>query len=174
LEDGIVSADIYHVPRLDGTDEAGWRRDFMTVAPMFPKWFTEELVERAARLYVAWRRNRRQAWTIVSPMVALDRVVRAFDEGRDKLDRADSLARLRETEWLTYECRDDGNEIWSMTVANAARTLGISEGAVRQAIAAGKIRARKFGGTYLVSDDSVEFYKRNSRRRGPKPRLVQQ
>jgi excisionase family DNA binding protein len=59
-----------------------------------------------------------------------------------------------------------------MTVAEAAREIGISQGAVRQAIAAKKIRAKKFGATHMVNRCSVEVYKKTSRRRGPKPRTT--
>jgi excisionase family DNA binding protein len=59
-----------------------------------------------------------------------------------------------------------------MTVAEAAREIGISPSAVRQAIAAKKIRAKKFGGTHMVNRHSAEVYKKTSRRRGPKPRAA--
>ena len=55
---------------------------------------------------------------------------------------------------------------FTMKVIEAAAALGYSEGAVRQAIAGGRLAARKVGGVYLVDRDAVAAYD-TSKRRGP-------
>lgn len=55
-----------------------------------------------------------------------------------------------------------------LSVASAARRLGISDSATRQAITAGRLRARKDGGTWYVDAASVESFVVSNR--GPKPR----
>lgn len=57
---------------------------------------------------------------------------------------------------------------YTMTVPEAAKQLGISESAVRQAIYAGRLRARKEGGTYYLDPASVGGYRVS--RRGPRRR----
>lgn len=46
-----------------------------------------------------------------------------------------------------------------MTVKEAAEALGISEGRVRQLIGEGVLDAEKFGGLWVVTEDSVEARK---------------
>jgi excisionase family DNA binding protein len=55
---------------------------------------------------------------------------------------------------------------YTMTVPEAARQLGISESAVRQAVYANRLRARKDGGTYYLDPQSVASYRVS--RRGPR------
>jgi excisionase family DNA binding protein len=57
---------------------------------------------------------------------------------------------------------------YTMTVPEAAKQLGISESAVRQAIYSTRLRARKDGGTYYVDPNSVAGYRVS--RRGPRRR----
>jgi excisionase family DNA binding protein len=59
-------------------------------------------------------------------------------------------------------------ERYTMTVPEAASQLGVSESAVRQAIYAGRLRARKEGGTYYLDPSSVGGYRVS--RRGPRRR----
>lgn len=58
---------------------------------------------------------------------------------------------------------------FTMTVADAAREIGITESAVRLAITQGRLAARKVGATYSVDPESVTAYPRAPR--GPKPAL---
>lgn len=60
---------------------------------------------------------------------------------------------------------------YTMTVAEAAGQLGISESAVRQAVYANRLRARKDGGAYYIDPLSVAAY-RVSRRGPPRRRGV--
>lgn len=55
---------------------------------------------------------------------------------------------------------------FTMTVPDAAKQLCISESAVRQAIYAGRLRARKDGGTYYLDPESVSGYRVS--KRGPR------
>jgi hypothetical protein len=55
----------------------------------------------------------------------------------------------------------------TMSVSAAADYLEMTPGAVRAAIAAGKIAAEKQGGSYVVNYESAAEYKRTSVRRGP-------
>lgn len=57
---------------------------------------------------------------------------------------------------------------YTMTVPDAAKQLGISESAIRQAIYASRLRARKDGGTYYLDPASVAGYRVS--RRGPRRR----
>jgi excisionase family DNA binding protein len=61
-----------------------------------------------------------------------------------------------------------GRARYTMTVPDAARQLGISESAVRQAIYSNRLRARKDGGTYYLDPQSVAGYRVS--RRGPRRR----
>lgn len=60
----------------------------------------------------------------------------------------------------------------SLTVAETAAELGISPGAVRQAIGAGNLEASKEGGRYAVVAESVSSYRARVKRRGPKAGAV--
>jgi len=61
---------------------------------------------------------------------------------------------------------------YTMTVPESAKQLGISESAVRQAIYANRLRARKEGGTYYLDPSSVGSYRVS--RRGPRRRDASQ
>jgi excisionase family DNA binding protein len=76
----------------------------------------------------------------------------------------DCIARKRFPQTTTAAAR----ERYTMTVPEAARQLGISESAVRQAIYATRLRAHKDGGTYYLDPRSVASYRVS--RRGPRRR----
>lgn len=61
---------------------------------------------------------------------------------------------------------------YTMTVPDAAKQLGISESAVRQAIYANRLSALKDGGTYYLDSQSVASYRVS--RRGPRRREPEQ
>lgn len=62
------------------------------------------------------------------------------------------------------------NAAFSMTVAEAAAELGISESAVRQAIAAKHLASTKRGNVHLIDPQSIATYRERVVRRGPTPK----
>ncbi|UJR81510.1 helix-turn-helix domain-containing protein [Sandaracinus amylolyticus] len=60
------------------------------------------------------------------------------------------------------------NAAFSLTVAEAAERLEMSEGAVRQAIASEKLAAVKRGNVYLIDPASIATYRERVARRGPR------
>jgi hypothetical protein len=59
---------------------------------------------------------------------------------------------------------------FTVTVTDAAEQLGVHPSAIRQAIAATKLSARKIGGTHYIDPRSIASYRVS--RRGPKPRAT--
>ncbi|MEM1213840.1 MAG: helix-turn-helix domain-containing protein [Planctomycetota bacterium] len=55
-----------------------------------------------------------------------------------------------------------------LVVAEAAETLGVTEGRVRQLCRDGELDARAAGGTWLIDRQSAESYQRRPRGREPK------
>jgi excisionase family DNA binding protein len=60
------------------------------------------------------------------------------------------------------------NAAFALTVSEAAARLGITEGAVRQAITSEKLAAVKRGSAYFIDPASVETYRARVKRRGPR------
>jgi excisionase family DNA binding protein len=57
-----------------------------------------------------------------------------------------------------------------LTVKAAAFALGISERSVRELIERGRLRSTRLGRLHFVQTRAVDLYRRNRRRRGPRPR----
>lgn len=49
-----------------------------------------------------------------------------------------------------------------LTLAQAATLLGVSAATLRQQVRNGRLRARKYGKTWVVTDGEVERYRRES------------
>lgn len=63
----------------------------------------------------------------------------------------------------------DNDTIASMlTTIDAAKKIGVTDARIRQIIADGRLKADKFGGSFVIAEKDLAKYKPN--KRGPKPK----